>query len=413
MAKKLSSDLTLFTVTAALLGLGLVMVWSASSALAQERHGSAYFFLIKQAAWAAIGLGALATALRMDYRRLRAPALVYSVVILSTLLLILVLFLKPVNDTHRWIRLGALSFQPAELAKLAVILFLAYHIERRGERVNEFLPSLFPALLLLGWFAFLVYIQPDLGTAATIVATAGVMLYLAGVRLRYFAALAVPGSVLLYQAVMTVAYRRDRIEVFLNPWTDARGAGYQIIQSLIAVGTGGITGVGLMEGRQKLFYLPYPYSDFIFAVIGEELGLIGVSLVMLAYCALAYAGLRLALSCRDPFGKRLAAGITALITGQAAINLAAVLGLAPLTGIPLPFVSYGGSSLVIALLSVGILLNIARGHGRAEAAPVSDRSRGHGGSRRAVARSGGSAARARGGSDVRRVAGSRRGAARS
>ena len=360
MAKKLSSDLTLFTVTAALLGLGLVMVWSASSALAQERHGSAYFFLIKQAAWAAIGLAALAAALRMDYRRLRAPAVVYSVVIVSTLLLILVLFLKPVNDTHRWIRLGALSFQPAELAKLAVILFLAYHIERRGERVNEFLPSLFPALLLLGWFAFLVYIQPDLGTAATIVATTGVMLYLAGVRLRYFAALAVPGSVLLYQAVMTVAYRRDRIEVFLNPWTDARGAGYQIIQSLIAVGTGGITGVGLMEGRQKLFYLPYPYSDFIFAVIGEELGLLGALAVVLGFVLLLWRGLRTAWKAPDTFGTFLAAGLTLAIVIQAFINISVVLGLVPTKGICLPFISAGGSSLVFTLFGVGLVLNVSQ-----------------------------------------------------
>jgi cell division protein FtsW len=360
VAKKLSSDLTLFTVTAALLGLGLVMVWSASSALAQDRHGSAYFFLIKQSAWAAIGLAALAAALRMDYRSLRAPAVVYPVVIVSTLLLILVLFLKPVNDTHRWIRLGALSFQPAELAKLAVILFLAYHIERRGERVNEFLPSLFPALLLLGWFAFLVYIQPDLGTAATIVATAGVMLYLAGVRLRYFAALAVPGSVLLYQAVMTVAYRRDRIEVFLNPWTDARGAGYQIIQSLIAVGTGGITGVGIMEGRQKLFYLPYPYSDFIFAVIGEELGLLGALAVVLGFVLLLWRGLRAAWKAPDTFGTFLAAGLTLAIVIQAFINISVVLGLVPTKGIPLPFISAGGSSLVFTLFGVGLVLNVSQ-----------------------------------------------------
>jgi cell division protein FtsW len=360
VAKKLSSDLTLFTVTAALLGLGLVMVWSASSALAQERHGSAYFFLIKQGAWAAIGLAALAAALRMDYRRLRAPAVVYPVVIVATLLLILVLFMKPVNDTHRWIRLGALSFQPAELAKLAVILFLAYHIERRGERVNEFLPSLFPALLLLGWFAFLVYIQPDLGTAATIVATAGVMLYLAGVRLRYFAALAVPASVLLYQAIMTVAYRRDRIEVFLNPWTDARGAGYQIIQSLIAVGTGGITGVGLMEGRQKLFYLPYPYSDFIFAVVGEELGLLGALAVVLGFVLLLWRGLRTAWKAPDTFGTFLAAGLTLAIVIQAFINISVVLGLVPTKGIPLPFISAGGSSLVFTLFGVGLVLNVSQ-----------------------------------------------------
>jgi cell division protein FtsW len=360
VARKLSSDRTLFTVTAALLGLGLVMVWSASSALAQERHGSAYFFLVKQAAWAVVGLAALVAGMRMDYRKLRRPAVVYPVVVVATLLLILVLFLRPVNEAHRWIRLGALSFQPAELAKLAVVLFLAYHIERRQERVNEFLPSLFPALLLVGWFAFLVYIQPDLGTAATIALTAGVMLYLAGVRLRYFAALAVPGAVVLYQAVMTVAYRRDRIEAFLNPWTDARGAGYQIIQSLIAVGTGGLTGVGLMEGRQKLFYLPYPYSDFVFAVIGEELGLLGALAVVLAFVVVLWRGLRTAWNAPDAFGMFLAAGITLAIVIQAFINISVVLGLLPTKGIPLPFISAGGSSLVLTLFGVGLVLNVSQ-----------------------------------------------------
>src|SRR5581483_2570166 len=209
-------------------------------------------------------------------------------------------------------------------------------------------------------------------------------------------------------------YRRARLLVFLNPWKDPTNNGLQNVQALISLGSGGVFGRGLGEGVLKNRYLPEAHTDMIFAVIGEELGLVGVSLVIAAYCALAYAGLRLALTCKDPFGKRLAAGITALICGQGAINLAAVLGLAPLTGIPLPFVSYGGSSLVVPLLSVGILLNIARGHGRAAAtAPVSDRSRGDGRPRRAVARSGGGAPRARSGSDVRRVAGSRRGAARS
>jgi cell division protein FtsW len=360
VAKKLSSDPTLFAATAALLGFGLVMVWSASSALAQERHGSAYHFLLKQGFWAVIGLAVMVAALRVDYRRLRHPAVVYSVVALATLLLILVLFLKPVNEVHRWIRLGGLSFQPAELAKLATILFLAYHIERRGARVNEFLPALFPALLLLGWFAFLIYIQPDLGTAATLVLTACVMLFLAGVRVRYFAALAVPAAALLYQAVMTAAYRRDRIEAFFNPWSDARGAGYQIIQSLIAVGTGGLTGVGLMEGRQKLFYLPYPYSDFIFAVIGEELGMFGALGVVLAFVVLLWRGLRAAWNAPDEFGRFLAAGLTLSIVIQAFINVSVVLGLLPTKGIPLPFISAGGSSLVFSLLGVGLVLNVSQ-----------------------------------------------------
>lgn len=362
MARKLQSDQPLFAVTAALLGLGLVMVWSASSALAQENHGSAHYFLGRQMLWSILGLAAMAAAMRTDYRRLRDPRFVYGAVIATTLLLVAVLFMKPVNETHRWIRIGALSFQPAELAKLVVVLFLAYHLERRAARVNEFLPSLFPALLLLGWFAFLIYIQPDLGTAAIIVAVGGVMLFIAGVRLRYFAALALPGAYLLYKAVMVAAYRRDRIEAFLNPWSDARGAGYQLIQSLIAVGTGGVTGVGLMEGRQKLFYLPYPYSDFIFAVIGEELGLLGAVAVVAGFVLLLWRGVRAAWKAPDRFGTLLAMGLTLAIVLQALVNVSVVLGLLPTKGIPLPFVSAGGTSLLLTLLAVGVVLNVSQ-HG--------------------------------------------------
>jgi len=362
MAKRLSPDYTLLATTVALMGFGLVMVWSASSVLAQDRHGSPYYFLVKQALWAVIGVGGMVAALRLDYRVLRRPAVVYGLIAASTLLLITVLFLRPVNETHRWIRLGALSFQPAELAKLSMILFLAYHLDRRAGRVNDFLPTLFPAGLLLGWFAFLIYIQPDLGTAATLVFVGCTMLFLAGVRLRYFAALLVPGALLMYRAVMVAAYRRDRIEAFLNPWSDARGSGYQIIQSLIAVGTGGVTGVGLMEGQQKLFYLPYPYSDFILAVIGEELGLIGASAVVGAFVLFLWRGMRAAWKAPDTFGTLLAAGLTLEIVLQALINVSVVLGLLPTKGIPLPFISAGGSSLLFALLSVGIILNVSQ-HG--------------------------------------------------
>ena len=360
MAKKLSSDHTLFATTVALLGFGLVMVWSASSALAQEQHGNAYHFLVKQALWAALGLVVMVAATRLDYRRLRQPSVVYSVVAVTTALLIVVLFLRPVNETHRWLRIGALSFQPAELAKLTLVLFLAYHLERRAERINEFLTGLFPALLLLGWFAFLVYIQPDLGSAATLSLIGGVMLFLAGVRLRYFAALALLALPLLYRAVMVAAYRRDRIEAFLNPYSDARGSGYQIIQSLIAVGTGGVAGTGLMEGRQKLFYLPYPYSYFIYAVIGEELGLIGAAAVVAAFLVLLWRGMRAAWNAPDPFGMFLASGLTLAIVIQALINVSVVLGLLPTKGIPLPFISAGGSSLVLTLLAVGMVLSVSQ-----------------------------------------------------
>jgi cell division protein FtsW len=359
VAKRLSADLTLLAVTVALLGFGLVMVWSASSVLAQERHGSAYYFLLKQALWGLIGLGAMVAALRIDYRTLRRPALVYSLAVVATLFLIVVLFLKPVNETHRWIRAGALSFQPAELAKIAVVLFLAFHIERRADRVNEFV-TLFPALLLLGWFGFLVYIQPDLGTAFTLVLTGALMLFVAGVRLRYFAALALPATVAFYNAVMSVAWRRGRILTFMNPWSDPQGAGYQIIQSLIAVGTGGLSGVGVMEGRQKLFYLPYPYSDFIFAVIGEELGMLGALAVVLAFVVLLWRGLKAAWGAPDDFGRFLAAGLTLSIVLQAFINVSVTLGLLPTKGIPLPFISAGGSSLVFALMGIGLVANVSQ-----------------------------------------------------
>ncbi len=360
MSRKLSSDRVLFAVTAALLGAGLVMVWSASSALAQESHGNAYHFLVKQMLWAGLGLVIMLAAIRVDYRKLRQRSVVFGLLGLATLLLILVLFLPPLNETHRWIRFSGLSFQPAELAKLAVIVFLAYHLERKSDRINEFVPTLFPALMLLGWFAFLIFIQPDLGSAATLCLIGFVLLYVAGVRMRYFAVLGLLAIPVLYQAVMGAAYRRDRIEAFLNPWSDARGSGYQIIQSLIAVGTGGMTGVGLMEGRQKLFYLPYPYSDFIFAVIGEELGLIGAAAVIAGFVLFLWRGVRTSWKAPDAFSRYLAAGLTLEIVLQAFINISVVIGLLPTKGIPLPFISAGGSSLVMALLSVGLVLNISQ-----------------------------------------------------
>jgi cell division protein FtsW len=360
MAKKLSSDTTLFALTVALLGLGLVMVWSASTAIAQELHGNPYHFLTRQVVWACFGLVVMIAAMRLDYRKLRQPAVVYSTLGVTTLFLIVVLFLRPVNDTHRWIRLGELSIQPAELAKVAIVLYLAYHLERRGDRVNEFLTSVFPAVLLLAWFAFLIFIQPDLGSAAVLAGIGATMLFLGGVRLRLFAALGVLGLPVLYHAVMAAAYRRDRIEAFLNPWSDARGSGYQIIQSLIAMGSGGVKGVGLMEGHQKLFYLPYPYSDFIFAVIGEELGMLGAAAVVAAFLLFLWRGVRAAWKAPDRFGMLLAAGLTLEIVLQAFVNLSVVLGLLPTKGIPLPFISAGGSSLVITLLSVGLVLNVSQ-----------------------------------------------------
>lgn len=360
MAKKLASDPTLFTVTLALLGLGLVMVWSASSALAQEHHGDPYHFLVRQGLWACLGVTLMLAVMRLDYRKLRQPGVVFGVLGVTSLLLIGVLFLPAVNETRRWIRLGTLSFQPAELAKFAVVLYLAYHLERRAERVNEFLTSLFPALLLLGWFAFLIFIQPDLGSAATLALIGATLLFLGGMRLRAFALLAALALPVLYIGVMSASYRRERIFSYLNPWGDPLKSGYQMIQSLTAVGLGGVSGVGLMEGRQKLFYLPYPYSDFIYAVIGEELGLVGAAAVVGGFLLFLWRGVRAAWKAPDPFGTYLAAGLTMTIVLQAMINMSVVVGLLPTKGIPLPFISAGGSSLLLTLVGVGLILNVSQ-----------------------------------------------------
>jgi cell division protein FtsW len=389
----------LVLVPLALTAFGLVMVYSATSSSAALGHGNPVGYLERQAGYAGIGIVLMVCAARTDFRKLRALAPGLVLAALGLCLAVLAIG-ERINGARRWIGFGPAAFQPSELAKLAILVWCAAYLSRKPPpRTLKDLGR--PVGLLVGAFCLLILVM------------VGAMLLVAGTPLPTLAS--AYGIVIALAAVASWAspYRRARLLVFLNPWKDPTNNGLQNVQALISVGSGGVFGRGLGQGVLKNRYLPEAHTDMIFAVIGEELGLIGISLVMLGYCALAYAGLRLALTCKDPFGKRLAAGITALITGQAAINLAAVLGLAPLTGIPLPFVSYGGSSLVIALLSVGILLNIAGGHGRAEAAPVSDRSRGHGGTRRAVARSGGSAPRARSGSDVRRVAGSRRGAARS
>jgi cell division protein FtsW len=317
-----------------------------------------------------------------------------------------------INGARRWIAFGPAAFQPSELAKLALVIWCAGYLSRRPAP-QSLVELARPIGLLVGVFCLLVLVEPDLGTVITIVVMVGAMLLVSGTRLPTLAAAYGLVFTLGAIAAWSSAYRRARLLIFLDPWKDPSNNGLQNVQALISLGSGGIFGRGLGQGIEKIHYLPEAHTDMIFAVIGEELGLVGAAIVCVGYCVFAYAGLRLAIGCKDPFGKRLAAGITALICGQAAVNLAAVLGLAPLTGIPLPFVSYGGSSLVIALLSVGILLNIARGHAGTKTAAVPDRGRRDSGARRPVAGRGGSTARARGGSDVRRVAGSRRGAARS
>jgi cell division protein FtsW len=397
-------------VTFGLVAFGLVMVYSATSASATLANGDPAYYLKRQAVYAVLGLALLAVCARVDFHHLRhlAPALMVA----SVVLLLAVLAMgSAVNGARRWITFGPAAFQPSELAKLALAVWAAGYLARR--RPPRTLHELWrPIGLVTLVFCGLILVEPDLGTAIAIVVMLAAMLLVAGTPGRTLGTgLGIVGTLGLF-AVWLEPYRRARLFSFLNPWQDAQGAGFQTVQAMIGLGSGGIFGVGLGQSVQKANYLPEAHTDMIFAIIGEELGLVGATAVIAAFCAFAYAGLRIALQCKDPFGKRLAAGLTALVCGQAAINLAAVMGLAPLTGIPLPFVSYGGSSLVIGLASVGILLNIAANGGVARAS-VSDRSRGDGRARPARARGGGRAARPRSTRDVRRVAGSRRGAAGS
>ena len=397
-------------LTLGLVAFGLVMVYSATSASATIGNGDPMSFLKRQAVYAFIGVVLMAVASRFDYHRLRylsPPLLLVSFVLCAAVLVVG----PSINGAHRWFVLGPASFQPSELAKLSLCLFAAVYLARR--RAPRTLSELVKPLgLLTVAFCGLIVIEPDLGTTITIGGMMLAILLVAGVPIRLLVVASFLALGLGLLAIYMEPYRRARIFSFLDPWSDAQGAGFQIVQATIGIGSGGVTGAGLGEGVGKISYLPEAHTDMIFAVIGEELGLIGGALVIGAFALLAVTGFRIAMRCQDPFGKLLAAGITALVCGQAAINLAAALGIAPLTGIPLPFVSYGGSSLVVLLAATGILLNIAV-NGRVVGASVRDRGGRDSRARSTRARGRRSAARARGDGDVRRVARSRRVAARS
>ncbi|MEO6120395.1 MAG: putative lipid II flippase FtsW [Terriglobales bacterium] len=359
MAKRVSVDRWLFGVTLVLVLIGLVMIFSASAVMANERFGSAYFFLLRQALWATAGLGAMLVMMNVDYRRLKHPAIVFLLLGITTLLLVAVFFLDRSHNVHRWIRLGGFSMQPSELAKPAIILFLAYFLETRVKSITEWrtlLPAAVPSLL----FCTLIVLQPDLGTAIMCAGVTFAILYIAGMRMHYFLYPLLASLPLLYLLVWQVPWRKARILAWLDPFADAQGRGFHTVQSLIAVGTGGMTGLGLMEGRQKLFYLPEPQSDFIFAVAAEELGLVGSLIIVALFALFCFRGFRAALRTPDLFARFLAVGITAMIGVQAFFNISVVLALVPTKGIPLPFISSGGSSLFVALVCVGVLLNITK-----------------------------------------------------
>jgi cell division protein FtsW len=392
-------------VTLGLVAFGLVMVFSATSTPAALGNGDPMTFLIKQSIYAFAGIVLLTVLSRADYHLLRRVAPMFLVTALF--LCAAVLAVAPViNGARRWFVVGPVSVQPSELAKLALCLWVCARLSRRPapRSLGQLLK---PIGLVCGVFCGLIILQPDLGTAISLVLMVGGILLVSGVPGRLLAVSATLTLALGGAAIWSAPYRRARFFSFLNPSQDTQGTGYQLHQALIGLASGGVTGHGPGHGVSKVGYLPEAHTDMILAIIGEEVGLIGVAFLVAAFVMFAWAGFRVALACRDPFGKRLAAGITTLVCGQAVVNMAAVLGIAPLTGIPLPFVSYGGSSLLVLLAGVGILLNIAV-NDRVVEARVRDRSRGNSGARQARPRGRGGAARTRGQRDVRRVGGSRR-----
>jgi cell division protein FtsW len=400
----------LILVTLALVAFGLVMVYSATSASATVGGSDPVYYLKRQVIYATLGIVAMIVLQRWDYRRLR---LLSPVLVLASLgLLAAVLVVGPaINGARRWISFGPAVFQPSELAKLALAVWAASYLSRK-EPPRDLRSLWRPVGALAAMFCLLLMLEPDMGTSIALLVMLAGMLAVAGTPARVLGAAITIASAVGTAAIWFEPYRRARFFAFLHPWHDAQGTGFQLVQAMISMGSGGVFGVGLGQSVGKIFYLPEAHTDMMLAVIGEELGFVGVGAVIAAYASFAYAGFNIALRCRDPFGKRLAAGLTVLVAGQAAINIAAVMGVAPLTGIPLPFLSYGGSSLVVLLAGVGILLNIAH-RGNSAAAAVPDRGRGNGGTRAPRNRGRGSARRARSGRDVRRVAGSRRSASGS
>jgi cell division protein FtsW len=353
-------DTTILLLAVALTCFGIVMVYSSSSIMAVKRYSDGFYFLKKQGLFALGGFLLMALAMRIDYHRLRplaVPAL------LGCLVLLAVVLIPGVGNSaggaSRWLRVAGFTFQPSELAKLALILYMAHSLAKKQDKIRSFKLGFIPYMLVLSVLLVLLLLQPDMGSALTMAGVAGIMLLAAGIRLSHVLSVVILALPFLYYGVMDVDYRRRRILAFLNPWEDPSNSGFQIIQSWIAFGTGGIFGNGLGEGKQKLFYLPAAHTDFVFSVVGEELGFAGVLIVAAMLLILVLRGLRTALVAPDDFGRYLAFGLTVLLGMQAFINLAVVLGMLPTKGLALPFISYGGTSLLCTLLAVGILLNIS------------------------------------------------------
>jgi len=367
VARRAETDRWLFVVTLALCLTGAVMIFSASAMTAQQMYGHSYVFMLRQVVWLVAGLAGMFGLMRMDYHRLREPAVVYTALCVVAVLLVCTFFLDKSHATHRWIKVGPINLQPSEMTKLVVILYLAWFLDmkrrtatslefNRKDLVRTILPAVGPLLVCVG----LIVLQPDLGTSIDILLIMTAILLVAGLSWKWLAVGVGTAMPMIFALVMFVSYRHARITSFLHPDADPQGAGFQLMQSLIAVGSGGFSGVGLMEGKQKLFYLPEAHTDFIYAVICEELGFLGAMFVIALFATYGWRGLRAAFNAPDRFGSMLALGVTAMVVCQCLINFAVVLGMLPTKGIPLPFVSYGGSSLLVMLLATGVLLNISQ-----------------------------------------------------
>jgi len=367
MARRSEMDRWLFGVTLALCLLGAVMIFSASAVTAQQMYGHSYVFVLRQVVWLLVGLAGMFGLMKLDYHRLREPAVVYTALCVVAVLLVGTFFLDKSHATHRWIKVGPINLQPSEMTKLVVILYLAWFLDMKRRAVTrmEFkkedllqtiLPAVAPLLVCIG----LIVMQPDLGTSVDILLIMTAILFVAGLSWKWLAVGAAAALPVLIALIAFVSYRSARITAFLHPDSDPQGAGFQLVQSLIAVGSGGFNGVGLMEGKQKLFYLPEAHTDFIYAVICEELGFLGAVFVITLFAVYGWRGMRTAFNAPDRFGSMLALGVTAMVIFQSLINFAVVLGMMPTKGIPLPFVSYGGSSLLVMLLATGVLLNISQ-----------------------------------------------------
>ncbi len=361
MAKRVGVDKWLFGVVLLLVLFGLVMVFSASAVMAKAESGSPYHYVAKQAIFALLGMVALVILMQVDYRRLNNPRVIFPLMAITMLLLVGVFATHALNHTHRWIMFGRFfTFQPSELATPVTVLFLAYFLQTRIYRMDDWKGTVLRASLPPLIFVGLIMKEPDLGTALVCVGVTMAMLYLAGMQVKWLGVGMLAASPVMYYMLWMVPFRRARMETYLHPELDPLGKGFHIMQSLIAVGTGGVRGLGLMEGRQKLYFLPEAWTDFIFANISEELGLIGALALVSLFVAFGYRGLRAAYLSTDPFARFLAFGFTVAILIQAFFNISVSVALLPTKGITLPFISFGGTSIFVTLACMGVLLNITR-----------------------------------------------------